>query len=303
MGVVSRVTLADRVVLFKAEGLGGNHEPRLVADLRQDWPELVPTVLAFDHERAWMLMSDHGNPLWDEVDDPLDRLQVFEDILPLYAQMQRQTTDRLERWIGIGLPDRRVDKLPSLMDGLLDGEIPGGALPIESDLRRAIDACLPDLEDACAHLASTPVPDALDHADLHGGNILVGRGRPRLIDWGDACITHPFASVFVTFQLSFAKIPKDERLPVALRLRDAYLEPWSDTQSPAELRRAFVLATWIAHLTRAMDFTHMLQGMGGELLAEWQEQTVATLAFWQRWHSVLRDDGGVIGGVVSQSYI
>lgn len=305
-GIVMRVSLPDRDVYFKAEGLGGTHEPPLVRDIRAQWPELVPDVLALDETRAWMLMGDNGRPLWDVVDDPVERLRVFEEILPLYAQMQRGTTDHLETWMTYGVPDRRVSKLPRLLDELLGGQTAIGELPIDAELRRAIDSCLPDLAVVCAELDATPVPDALDHSDLHGGNVLVSSSeRPRLVDWGDACITHPFASPFATFQLSFAKIAEDQRLPLALRLRDVYLQAWSDIASRDELVRWFSLAIWTAHVTRALDFSHMLQGIDDDpaLLAEWQGYTKETLAFWQRWHAVLRDEDAVIEGVVAHSYI
>jgi hypothetical protein len=47
-----------------------------------------------------------------------------------------------------------------------------------------------------------------------------------VIDWGDASISHPFASLVVTFHFleQFNKpAPSD---PWFTRLRDAYLEPW-----------------------------------------------------------------------------
>ena len=50
--------------------------------------------------------------------------------------------------------------------------------------------------------------------------------RLRLLDWGDASISHPFASLVVTFRF----LEETNKLPPAdkwfARLRDAYLEPW-----------------------------------------------------------------------------
>ena len=60
-----------------------------------------------------------------------------------------------------------------------------------------------------------------------GGGRRPGRGdaRPRL---GDSAISHPFASLFVTFRF-LEEIthlsPDDAWFP---RLRDAYLEPWGE---------------------------------------------------------------------------
>jgi hypothetical protein len=50
--------------------------------------------------------------------------------------------------------------------------------------------------------------------------------RLRLLDWGDASISHPFASLVVTFRFleERNKLPPGD--PWFARLRDAYLEPW-----------------------------------------------------------------------------
>ena len=50
--------------------------------------------------------------------------------------------------------------------------------------------------------------------------------RLRVLDWGDSSISHPFASLVVTFRFleEFNKLPPGD--PWFPRLRDAYLEPW-----------------------------------------------------------------------------
>jgi len=64
------------------------------------------------------------------------------------------------------------------------------------------------------------------HDDLHAGNLYPQAERMRVLDWGDASISHPFASLVVTFQFleEVNKLPPTD--PWFARLRDAYLEPW-----------------------------------------------------------------------------
>ena len=40
---------------------------------------------------------------------------------------------------------------------------------------------------------------AIQHDDLHGGNILVGLAGDRFFDWGDAVVAHPFGTLTTTF--------------------------------------------------------------------------------------------------------
>ena len=57
-------------------------------------------------------------------------------------------------------------------------------------------------------------------------NVYAQGGRLRLLDWGDASIAHPFASLVVTFRFLEQRNGLRPTDPWFGRLRDAYLEPW-----------------------------------------------------------------------------
>ena len=56
------------------------------------------------------------------------------------------------------------------------------------------------VESLCAQLDGFGIPETLQHDDLHDGQVFVGDGRHLVLDWGDACISHPFFSLAVTVQ-------------------------------------------------------------------------------------------------------
>jgi len=289
-GAVLRVVTSDRVLFFKAEGPGAGHEPVIVADIAAAHPQLVPDLLAADLERGWLLMADHGSPMWDSV-DPSGEIEIWEQIFPAYAHMQSTSAPNLQRWIDAGTPDRRLHVLPTLVDSLLAG----GGVPLDHDRRRAIDAALPDLAKVCDELATTGFAQSIDHSDMHGGNVLIGRGMPRLVDWGDACITHPFTSPFVTYQHTVAKLPASDRPAATRRLRDAYLDAWSEKASPDDLRDVFAKATWLGHLIRALNFAHQLGDP-----SEWGEAVATFLVRWEQQRALLGRDDELILAVASQ---
>ena len=109
----------------------------------------------------------------------------------------------------------------------------------------------------------------------------------RLVDWGDSVVTHPFSSLFVTYELAVSRFGRAERAGAALRLRDAYLEPWSRDGSVATLRETFTLAVWVGYVTRALDFAHMLDGARVEMINEWQPHIVRLLRHWADAHALL----------------
>jgi hypothetical protein len=84
----------------------------------------------------------------------------------------------------------------------------------------------------CAEFALHGVPATVQHDDMHMANLYVQGERLRVLDWGDASISHPFASLVVTFRF----LEEVTRLPAAdpwyAVLRDAYLEPSGPTGPP-----------------------------------------------------------------------
>ncbi len=289
-GAVLRVETPDAFLFFKAEGPGATHEPVIVADIAATHPQLVPHLLAADVERGWLLMADHGSPMRDSL-DPAGEIQIWEEIFPTYADMQRASVLKVERWIDAGTPDCRLELLPALVDELLAG----GSVPLDSDRRRAIDAALPQLARICEELVSTGIAQSIDHSDMHGANVLIGRGMPRLVDWGDTCITHPFTSMFVTYQHAVAKLPVSDRPATTLRLRDAYLEVWDEDASSDDLRDAFAKATWLGHVIRALNFVHQLVDP-----SQWGEDVAKFLKRWQEQYELLGRGDELIMTVANQ---
>jgi hypothetical protein len=275
-GAVLRVRTPRAIRYFKAVGSGGRHEPRLLNDIASRWSSLVPDVLAIDEARGWILMADHGTAM-NEVLDGAGQVRAVETLLPRYAEMQQATTDLVEGWRAAGTPDRSVHRMPALLEEILAGGGTSGPLPIDhSEVRGYVDA-LPALQRACEDLASTRVVDAIDHADMHGTNVLVDGGEPRLIDWGDACISHPFSSLLVPYELVVPLLPAGERRAAVLRLRDVYLEPWG---SPTETRDAFGLAVWIGYVARAISNDHQSAGAAPGDLAPMQAEMITLLRRW-----------------------
>lgn len=183
---------------------------------------------------------------------------------------------RVTAWIDAGTNDRRVERLPALLDDVLRGRTRIGQVPIDDDERAPYLDALPKLGAVCAELATTEVPAALDHADLHGTNVVVAGEKGCVIDWGDAGITHPFVSMFVPYQFVVRQLPQPDRLWAVLRLRDAYLDGWG---GGVHDHAAFRRAVWLGHVTRAIGTAHELdaadaQAHGGageivDLLRAW----------------------------------
>jgi hypothetical protein len=225
---VLRVPLADGAAWFKACAPVQAFEPRLTAALFARWPDRVAEVLAHDEERAWLLLADAGTPI-GAVGNPPEAWLVA---LPLYAELQRGEAAHAHDHLAHGVPDLRVATLPARYEELLRRD-----LPLAREELDRLRGFAPRFERLCGQLAAHEVPETLQHDDLHMANVYAQGERLRLLDWGDACVSHPFASLVVTFRFLEERNQLSPGDPWFARLRDAYLEPWG-----GGLAGAFALA-------------------------------------------------------------
>ena len=237
-----RVPLSGGVAWFKACAPVQAFEPALTARLASRWDDRLGEVLAHDDERAWLLLADAGEPIGVDA-----RPEAWLAVLPRHAELQRDEAAHSAEHLSQGLPDRRIERFPALYEAML-----ARRLPLRPSESTQLTRFAPAFAKLCAALAAESVGESIQHDDLHGSNVYLGGGTARILDWGDACLSHPFFTPFVTF------LHLKERAGIASgdrwfdRLRDAYLEPWG---RPSELRRAFDLAQRLgpfAHLFKEL---------------------------------------------------
>ena len=214
---VLRVPVAGGVAWFKACAPVQAFEPRLTSELFGRYPDRVAEVLGCDEERAWLLLGDAGTPIGEFGNPP----ETWLAVLPLYAELQRGEVAHTHDHLDHGVPDLRVATLPARYDDLLQGQLP--LERAEIDRLRAFARHFGEL---CDELVAHGVSETVQHDDLHMSNVYARDEQLRVLDWGDSSISHPFASLVVTFRFL------DEATRLApgdawfARLRDAYLEPW-----------------------------------------------------------------------------
>ncbi|PPS91142.1 phosphotransferase [Streptomyces sp. MH60] len=242
-------------VWFKANPPASAFEGALTAALARWVPGHVLEPLAVDPGRGWSLLPD-GGPLFRDV---LARETVapgaWEELLRQYAAVQHALTPRASEIERLGVPAVPADALPGVLDRLDE-------TPLPSRDRAALRELRPRLPDWCAELADLGVPDSLDHADLHDGQLFhPAPGRFTFFDWGDAVVAHPFSS----FAVPARRAAERYGTRVLPRLRDAYLEPWTGAgRTPAQLRRAVGLAWRLSALNRAAAYGRLFPTVSGD---------------------------------------
>jgi hypothetical protein len=203
-------------VWFKANTEELRHEAAIVNILSVREPDLVPPLLAHDHDTGWMLMPDAGETLRKVIERERS-LERWLDVLPRYATLQNEHADRVDDFLAAGVPDLRLATLPESFDRLV------GGLDVEQRFREAT----PYVAELCERLASYGIAETIQHDDLHDAQVFVRDGRHLVMDWGDACVTHPFLTLSVTLEGVIAWGVDDVEGSVDVApYRDAYLRPF-----------------------------------------------------------------------------
>jgi hypothetical protein len=243
-------------VWFKANAAGTHHEAALYEVLVRRSPGHVLEPVASDPERGWLLLPD-GGPTMRAVEGASTDLEAWERMLVEHATMQRELVPYVDEVLAAGVPDARPHRLPAIRDALLADRaicrVGAGDGLSELEYER-LRACAPAYADACAQLDALGVPPSLQHDDLHDNNVFAPEDRSaplRVFDWGDAVVGHPFGVLLISLRVVANLARLDPGAPELLRLRDAYLEPWSAEHDRASLVEAARLASRVGGVTRA----------------------------------------------------
>jgi hypothetical protein len=253
---VLRVPTSTGLLYFKATAPMLMHEPALTQALARWRPDCMPHVLATDLERGWILLRDSGESLRSRIQSDQD-IWHWHTVLPLYAGLQIELSDRLAELLALGALDRRLATLPGQYeqlladtDALLIGK-PDGLKAEEYDQLRTL---VPRFSAECEQLASYGLPETLHHDDFHDANIFVRDGVYTFADWGESCAAQPFFTLVVMLRSIAYRRGWDEKVPELARLRDIYLEPWTRYAPHKQLLEASVLAQRIGMVGRALTW-------------------------------------------------
>lgn len=156
------VTKDGGVVWLKVPQPAFAFEGHALALLRPLAPDVIPAVVAYEPERGWLVLADHG-------DEPAE--VEWAPVLHRYAQLQHDATPFADALVAAGAPDYRGALLGERIQEL----VPGNARARE----------------LCARIAASSIPPTAEHSDLRIAHL---RG-PVILDWGDMCVAHPFLSI------------------------------------------------------------------------------------------------------------
>ena len=243
---VLKVPTTAGPVWFKANHTPLRHESALVTLLAERVPDRVEPLLAADLDRGWMLMRDAGRRMRELVvaEGSLER---WHPVLDSVARISVAMEDDVDALLTIGVPDLRLGTLPASYAALME------EIDAEPRFRAATDR----VAELCEQLAAYGIRDSVQHDDLHDGQVFVRDGRHWVVDWGDACVSHPFFVLAVALEGQIAWGLDDVEGSVDTGpFRDTFLAPYAAAYpdlSHADLVEASRLATRLGWAARAAN--------------------------------------------------
>jgi len=180
--------------------------------------------------------------------------------------MQVEAAGHVDRLLGAGCHDRRLDRLAAQAEAWLPEVAADGRLPamdtaswLSGEEAAALAAAVPRIRACCEELAALAVPTSLVHGDLHLANVAQGPRGPLIFDWTDACVAHPFLDL-ATIRRGTGEVDVAEA-ELRARLRAAYLPAWSSYESPERLARAWDLAVPLGALHQAISYRSLVASL------------------------------------------
>jgi len=271
--LVLRVPAEPDQVWFKAGGPGCAYEAGLVEALA-GWAERsVLPPLAVERERGWLLLPDGGPTLRSVLAEGGEQAH-WEQLLPYYAELQRELAGRVDEMLALGVPDQRPLAVPGALAELLTDtdalllDREGGMTTAD---RERLLALQPEVAAWAKQLDGYGIAPSLNHDDFHDGNVFLRDGHYVFFDWGDAAVSHPFASLLVTLNVIAHQKGLGPGSAELVRMRDAYLEPWTGEYDRTDLVEAVRLATRLGKVGRALSWRRALVGGTPEEIAPWAD--------------------------------
>ena len=238
---IVRVPTAGGDVWFKENAPATAFEPALTELLIRRRPDSLPELIAYDGAR--ILTKDAGPRLDAGVTRP-----SWEEILPLYAELQIDFMDLVDHALALGTLDDRPELLPGRYAVLGGDRIE----PVRAAVERLADS----------------LPLTVVHMEAHDGNIFVRGEQPVFIDWAEAVVTHPFVGPLLALRSATERAGYEPGSQEVEGLRDLYLEPFTKFAPLVELRELFAAGYLLFPISRADVWRRTLEGQPAEVLEQ-----------------------------------
>lgn len=235
---------------YKAVGSSDAREFKNTIALCRSLPAYLPTVHAFDAERhAWLSSSGGDSTLREHRD-----VEAWAGVIVTLATMQLKSVCYTADFLEAGFQDlgstallKATEPFFSLMNTLMACQEKNPPAPMTGvELLDTASA----LRAAIVELHKLQLPNTVGHSDFNPGNVLLSEKRSVFIDWSAAHVGSPLLTM--EYLLAHFRKHHPELRTEIERLRELYLQKWSEVVPKPRMRRAMQLSPIVAIFASAI---------------------------------------------------
>ncbi len=194
--------------------------------------KMIPEIIASDKERNCFLLKSCGDQTLRTLFSKKINTDLTIRAIKRFKQIQKETTDHIETFINIGVPDWRLNKLPILYNEMVNDTKTLEEWGLEENDISRLKQYSVSFEKLCNSLDAYNLPDTLNHSDFHDGNILINNASQEItfIDWGETNIGNPL------LQMSSCLYGIKDRYDISLEsstykeLQNHFFDGWNITE-------------------------------------------------------------------------
>ena len=239
---VWRATSAGTHLYFKASPRYFASEVAVTLDVADRFPNISPSIVAAQPENGWMLMQDLG----DVTLSAIDTAEIWHDTMKTIAKVQHGYVGKFREMERMGIERRTTEAVVEMLVNWTDDPADVEIRTVGEENEAALSRLGPDvckIESIEGKLKELGIPATLEHGDLDATNVFIRNGSPVLMDWSDACVSHPF----------FTPLTPDQARRHS-EFVDTYLREWTSYGPLENLRRGFQFAKPLAALESAFHY-------------------------------------------------
>ncbi len=234
-------------------------EPIIVKYLISFGCQCLPNIIGVNDGLHCFLMKSSGDlTLKAFFENRLDK-NLLENILYQYAKIQRQTEDKLDELLTLGLQDWRLAHFATKFSNLSECDVllrQAGLTDDEQSVLKNLNSYVSDL---CDVLLQYELPATISHCDFHPGNVIYNSVSKEMtiIDWGESVISHPFFLCFCFLWNLNYHFNTDNNTESIKRYQQSFLKAWQDLCDEKTLLKIFKEVSCLSAVYAAFTYENL----------------------------------------------
>ena len=242
-------------------------EAPIIEVMQSEYACHVPTIVGVNAPLHSFLMKGAGVTLRSRLKSNFDTSMACQGI-QLFSQWQMDVAHQLSPLLNLGVPDWRLENMPSIFEEFLLNQVFWEAIAIDEELHHLLMAVVPAIQALCEKLQSYNIPPSFVQPDCNDKNLLIDPSTQKitLIDVGEIVISHPLFSVINYLyvlekhhRVSFSEV-------VYAAIRTSALEAFLARENEDRLVDALSIATQLWPVYGALSQYRLVQACGSVLI-------------------------------------